>query len=198
MTNKTDQQKFELKTKRLNERHMMTLTEYVQNLRDRTPDAFIPNFDPEDGGLEAKILFLYEKPSRKTDPREGGSGFISQDNNDETARATKRFLREAGIDRKDVIFWNAIPAWNGTRKITKKETRYSAEQLTELLKILRNVRSIVLVGKRAHNAVKNLKLREQYSVTDCLHPSPINRNTRKSEWENIPNCWREAAAKLRD
>ena len=46
-----------------------------------------------------------------TDP-EGGSGFISRNNNDPTAEAIFQFMEQAGIDRKLTLIWNAIRGWN--------------------------------------------------------------------------------------
>lgn len=87
--------------------HMQPLVEFVLRMRDRYVDGYVPNFDPDDGGVNAEILFLFEKPGPKTDPTEGGSGFISQDNNDPTAKATKDFLLKAGVDRKKLSFGTA-------------------------------------------------------------------------------------------
>ena len=43
-----------------------------------------PWFDPDDGGTSARALFLHENPGRRaTTARD--SGFISADNNDDTA-----------------------------------------------------------------------------------------------------------------
>ena len=39
----------------------------------------VPDFDPLDGGVEARALFLFEKPGRMT-AGQSGSGFISRDN----------------------------------------------------------------------------------------------------------------------
>ena len=69
--------------------HMIPLVAFVDRLRKRYSDAYVPHFDQNDGGIEAEILLLFEKPGPMTDPKRGGSGLISQDNNDPTARAAK-------------------------------------------------------------------------------------------------------------
>jgi hypothetical protein len=46
----------------LNEPHIAPLADYVQRLRDIHPAWEFPNFDPLDGGTNAEILFLLEKP----------------------------------------------------------------------------------------------------------------------------------------
>ena len=126
----------------MNDPHMIILKNYVEKLRNTNPKSYTPNFDPNDGGINAKILFLFEKPGRKTDPSYGGSGYISLDNKDETARATKKFLKEANINRKKIVIWNTIPSWNGTRDISIEERKQASLQLSSLLKILKNLEYI--------------------------------------------------------
>jgi hypothetical protein len=63
------------------------LTDYAASLRERG-SIEVPEFDPSDGGVEARALLLLEKPGRMT--AEVGSGkrsssrFISRDNDDPT------------------------------------------------------------------------------------------------------------------
>src|ERR1700740_40451 len=79
-----------------------------------------PNFDPLDGGVDAQVLFLFEKPGPMT-VGDDGSGFISRKNDDPTAEATFEFMSRAGIPRHLTVTWNLIPWWNGTRKVTRLE-----------------------------------------------------------------------------
>ncbi len=131
-----------------------TLDEFISSLRQKHSNYYVPNFDSNNAKENALILFLFEKPGPMTDPKNGGSGFISQDNNDPTARATKDFLSKAGIDRKDAIFWNCISGWNGTRKITPEERKEAKVEINELLRILVNLESIVFVGNEAKELPK--------------------------------------------
>src|SRR5271170_2745460 len=52
--------------------HVAPLVRYTEQLRSR-PGACVPEFDPCDGGIDARILFLFEKPGPKTDVARGGS-----------------------------------------------------------------------------------------------------------------------------
>lgn len=78
-----------------------------------------------DGGIAARVLFLFEKPGPMTAlvGRREGSGFISRDNDDPTAEAIWQFMREAEIPREEAVLWNVIPWWNGTRAIKTEELR---------------------------------------------------------------------------
>ena len=180
----------------MNDPHMIILKNYVEKLRKTNPKSYTPNFDPNDGGINAKILFLFEKPGRKTDPSYGGSGYISLDNKDETARATKKFLKEANINRKKIVIWNTIPSWNGTRDISIEERKQASLQLSSLLKILKNLEYIFLVGKEAQKMSKLLDP-SKYKIINSPHPSPINRASRRKEWENIPKIWKQVTKSVK-
>lgn len=67
--------------------------------------AAVPDPDPLDGGVEARLLLLLETPG----PSIGRTGFVSRDNPTGTAANLFRFLAEAGIARRDTLIWNAVP-----------------------------------------------------------------------------------------
>lgn len=171
---------------------MAPLVRYVAGLRAAEPDKEFPDFDPLDGGTGAEILFLFEKPGPMTSVGGLGSGFISRNNDDPTAEATFGFMNQAGIPRQQVIIWNVIPGWNGTRKVTAKELRDGVASLTELLRLLPRLRTVVLVGRRAQRArslIEPLNMR----VFVSAHPSPLVRASRPDEWRAIPDAWAQAA-----
>ena len=84
----------------LGEAHIAVLTKYAAQLRERRLGE-VPDFDPLDGGVDARVLFLFEKPGRMTAEagKRAGSGFISRNNDDGTAAAMFDFMRQAGIPR---------------------------------------------------------------------------------------------------
>jgi uracil-DNA glycosylase len=173
-----------------NQPHMVSLNQYVESLRLSHPDCFVPDFDPLDGGINAKVLFLLEKPGRKTDRRHGGSGFISRDNDDLTATATRLFLEETRIDRKDTVLWNLIPTWNRTRDITLKEKQLGFKYLQDLLVLLNQVQVIVLVGNQAQRAIKVIDT-SKYQIINSFHPSPLVRASAPDKWNGIVQEWKK-------
>lgn len=179
------------KGERLNEPHIRELTYFVYRLRrEINPD--VPFFDTFDGGVNAKVLLLLEKPGPMSS-NEKGSGFISRDNDDETAKTTKIFLEQAGLQRDKTILWNVIPAWNGTRKIVKEELIQAHSYLEELIKLLPNLQVVVLVGKRASKNVGNyLEKNHKFHIIESFHPSPIVRASNFSKWSSIPEQWKLA------
>lgn len=181
-----DEKVREQRRKKLSLPHVAPLSSYVTQLRKRTGFE-VPDFDPDDGGIGAEILFVFEKPG----PMASGSGFISCDNDDPTAEATFRFFAEAGINRKRIAVWNAVPGWNGTRKITRLELSSGRDELLKVIALFPKIRSIVLVGRKSQRLAKALEARN-FKVFTSTHPSPIVRATNLEQWAAIPEQWRLA------
>jgi hypothetical protein len=88
---------------RLNDPHVGPLMGLVRDLRSRGLD--VPNVDPNDGGVNAKVLILLETPG----PKAVASRFVSRDNPDPSARNLGRVLDDARLARADVVLWNVVP-----------------------------------------------------------------------------------------
>ena len=176
-----------LRRRLLDAPHMRPLNEYVAGLGKR-PGVEVPDFDPLDGGVDARVLFLFEKPGRMTVADGGGSGFISRDNDDPTAEKTFLFMREAGIPRKLTVTWNVIPWWNGTRTVKAAELREGAEETRRLT----GLRAVVFVGAKASRHARPHLKDTGLAFFSSRHPSPIVRATRPDEWRTIPSDWAEA------
>jgi uracil-DNA glycosylase len=177
----------------LHEPHIAPLADFVEKLRRAHPAWEFPDFDPLDGGSNADILFLFEKPGRMTSAGGTGSGFISRNNDDPTAEATFGFMKEAGLSRKRTVTWNIVPGWNGTRSVTTAELRAGVDALKGLLPLLPKLRTIILVGQKAQRAtslVKSLGLR----ILVSAHPSPLVRASQPDVWRAIPSIWAQATA----
>ena len=164
---------------RLNEPRIKPLTEYVETIRKETSlGDKIPYFDPDDGGVDARCIFLLEAPG----PKAVASGFISRDNPDESAKNFFELNIQAGIPREITISWNIVPWYIGTeRKIRPANSQDIKDGLVHLQKLfllLPRLELVVMVGRKAQRAetifktkMPNLKLLSMY------HPSPmfINR-----------------------
>ena len=179
--------------------HMKPLVEYVARLRLRHPEWQVPDFDPADGGTKASILFLAEKPGPMTDPeRPGarkGSGFVSLDNDDPTAETGFTFMAQAGIARCQIVKWNVVPWWDGTRKIRARDLHSGVAEIRELIGLLKRPLGVVLVGNKAQRA-KPLLQGSGLRVFCSTHPSPIVKASNRAKWDQIPEQWRTAALEL--
>jgi hypothetical protein len=155
----------------------------------------VPDFDPLDGGVEAKALFLMEKPGPMTDNTglsgRMGSGFVSRDNDDPTAEAILPFMEDSGIDREQTILWNTVPWWNGTRAISASELAAGTESLTILLGLLPELRVVVGAGAKSRSAEKTIS-HLGLPFIQSTHPSPINWARRRALWDLIPAQWAQA------
>ncbi len=173
--------------------HVAPLNDLAGALRAQGRGA-VPDFDPIDGGVRAKALFLFEKPGPMTDALSGlrrrGSGFISRDNDDPTAEATFRFMAQARIPRQLTVIWNIVPWWNGTRRITAAELRDGVAAVDALVALLPELRVIMLVGRKAGRARPLLEGRN-VRIFQSAHPSPIVRASRPVIWNSIPHQWAE-------
>ncbi len=166
------------------------LVPYVKALRARHPDRAVPWPDPFDGGAEASILFLLEKPSRKAAEAEHAA-FISRDNPSNGARTLKRLLEEAGVPRRKSLIWNAVPWWNGRTAVTAAELKDGAAALTDLLALLPHLRSVVLVGRKAE-AAWAMSPGAAVPVFASAHFSANVRAAFPDRWAAIPKIWAEA------
>lgn len=173
--------------------HIAPLSQLAASLSAQGRGA-VPQFDPLDGGVHAKALFLFEKPGPMTletgSEKRPGSGFISRDNDDPSAEATFRFMEQAGIPRSVTVIWNVVPWWNGTRRITAAELRDGVASIDALVALLPELRSIMLVGRKSGHARSLLEGRK-IQLFESAHPSPIVRASRPHLWRAIPNQWAE-------
>ncbi len=172
--------------------HIAPLTAYAARLRSRR-EVEVPDFDPLDGGIDARLLFLLEKPGPMTSlrrPVREGSGFVSRDNDGMTAETMRRFMLEAQLPRHDTVIWNVIPWWNGTIAVTASERAAGLQELQNLLPLLPRLHTAMLVGRTAARARPVLN---GLRVLESAHPSPQVRAGYRAMWDAIPEVWRQAA-----
>lgn len=177
----------------LREPHIAPLTDFVETLRiEAGPTAGIPYFDPWDGGTKAKTLFLLEAPGAKAVV----SGFISRNNNDETAKNMFEICLDAGLERKSTILWNAVPWYIGSgskiRAATPADLESGLKPLPRLLELLPELKTIVLVGRKAEKASSQLD-RSKYRVLISPHPSPLFVNHASGNRDKILSIFRQVA-----
>ena len=164
----------------LSQEHILPLTDFVNQIRaEKGLTDEVPYFDPLDGGINARCLFVLEAPGGKTLQ----SCFLSRNNPDETARNFFQLNQEAGLPRKETISWNIVPWYIGSgtriRGATRKDVQEGLPYLDRLIELLPDLRVIVLVGKKAQ-VIRSYTGGNwlRYHILDCPHPSPRNLNSR--------------------
>lgn len=183
----------------LSARHVAPLTRFVESIREeRGAGCSIPDFDPWDGGVDAEILYLLEAPGG----RAVGSGFISRNNPDETAKNFFELNLAAGIDRKRTVTWNIVPWYVGSgakiRPVKSADIREALPSLERLLELLPRLRAIVLIGRKAERSGATLeRLRPAIRVFRAPHPSPLFVNAAPGNRQRIEAVLLEVAKFLR-
>jgi uracil-DNA glycosylase len=186
----------ERKRARLREPHVAPLTAYVEGLRRARGSDDVPWFDPDEAGVGARILLLLEAPGPRAALAKG-SGFVSPDNDDQTAQNMWTFLRAAGIDRRrEVVTWNIVPWYVGDgtriRAVTARDLDEARPALRALLALLPALRVVVLLGGAAQRGWDRVGVETGLPTVRAKHPSPLVVNTTPGAAEAIRSALAEA------
>jgi uracil-DNA glycosylase len=173
----------------LQSNHVAPLTAFVDAIRvSRDDPDDVPYFDPCDGGVTARVLFLLEAPG----PKAKLSGFVSRNNPDETAKNMFELQRDAGFSRELTVLWNIVPWYVGTVKrlfpVRRTDIEEAADWLYRLLTVLPELRAVVLVGRKAEWGAPLLS-GSQVRVFTSPHPSPQALRTRPEKRGEILKVW---------
>ncbi len=149
---------------------MRPLSAFVAQVRaERAVQREVPFFDPHDGGIHARILFLLEAPG----PQAVRSGFISRDNPDPSARNLRQLLTP--LPRYQTVLWNIVPWYVGTGQriapVSPVDLACSRPYLEHLIRLLPAMVTVVLVGKKAQRAHEDLGRMWSGSIVEMCHPS---------------------------
>ncbi|WP_426954646.1 uracil-DNA glycosylase [Muricoccus radiodurans] len=177
--------------------HTAPIRDLAARLRAATGRP-VPEPDPLDGGVEARLLLLLETPG----PRVREDAIVSRDKPGGTGANLRRFLGAARIARRDTLIWNAVPwiihapgALNRAPRVA--ELRAGLEWLPPLLDVLPRLRVAVLAGRFAAAAEPVLRAaRPRLPVLAMPHPSPTYVCTSPTVGERIAAALAEAATLL--
>jgi uracil-DNA glycosylase len=138
--------------------HIAPLVAYRREVMQEVGEQkAMPQFDPCDGGVDARALFLLEAPG----PKAVGSTFISRNNPDPTARNMCLLMQQAGIPRAETLLWNIVPWYVGDetriRAVTNTDIREAMPHFQKLLQLLPRLEAIVLVGQKAQSAAMEIR-----------------------------------------
>ena len=155
------------------------LSAWVSALRLRR-GADVPDFDPAEAGACARVLFVHESPGPGTSKENGtdepGSGFISVDNNDQSASNMWDLLAEADLEPTETAQWNMVPWYSGPsrRSPNADELRAGARELRSLLPTFHRLEVIVLCGMAAKNGwAKNVAPYDPRRSIETWSPAPL-------------------------
>lgn len=173
------------------------MVDYLNVIRSHQPGRELPCFDPCDGGIRARALFLLEAPGRQA----VGSAFISRNNPDQTAKNMCSLLQSAGLARRDTLLWNIVPWYVGDgsriRPVTPQDIQEALPYLKGLLGLLPHLRVVVLVGKKAQSAIGSLRPLTNVPIRATDHPSPRVFNVWPEKRAQVLAVFSQAADLLR-
>ncbi len=177
--------------------HVKPLTDYVTALRANLGEQYhIPNFDPCDGGIQARVLFLLEAPG----PKAKASKFVSSNNPDPTAKNLWNLIHDAGIARADTLIWNIVPWYVGTGThilpVNSADRAQALPYLEELLALLPNLQLIVLVGMAAQAAAPHIRLLTSLPIRHTYHMSGLVFNRWPKKRRLIQEAFGDIAKEL--
>lgn len=176
------------KRSRLWESHVAPINRFVDDIREEIlaeatpaggppPQVFVPHTDPDSGGIAARVLFVLESPAG---PAALGSGMLSADNNDGTAKNMWLGYEASGMPRTHGLHWNAVPWYVGDGKknaaVTDQQVERGRRYLLRLLDLAPAVRVVVALGRPAQRSIAGAAMQLEargIAVLDAPHPSPI-------------------------
>ena len=190
-----DRREVERKLTLLEEPHVVPLTALVRRLRDQHGPDSVPWFNPTEGGVDARILLCLENPGRRADAVHGSS-FISPDNDDRTAENMWRILRDAGVDRREVVTTNIVPWYLGDADrigtVSVADLDAARPALLELLRLLPRLGAVVLLGRKAQRGWQRAAPGVRVPVLETPHPSGRWLNANPADRDVIVERLRQA------
>lgn len=141
------------KRRRIDDSAVAPLNALVRAWRSADTTKSLPWFDPDDGGVRARLLILMESPAPRT-LGAAGSGFCSHDNPDRSNRLLAKLLQASTIPRSDCVKWNMVP-WalrdenDRPRPPRRPDLDLAAPRLREVLDLTRDVDVVLTLGSAA-------------------------------------------------
>ena len=176
--------------------HIKLINEFVDKL-SKSENAWMPYVAPLYGGTNARLLSLLRDPGPKTQV-DGGSGFISLENDDPTAELMCNMFNQHNISPSDSMLWNIYP-WYINQKPSLEQMLKGVDVLAILLNLLPSLELVILHGGDAKRGWKMLTkvhphiLNKHLTVIETYHTSrqafwhkdPLVRDARKESLNNV-------------
>ncbi len=184
--------------------HVAPINALIDELRDEGR-GWVPYVAPLYGGIDAKLLSILRDPGPMTNLEKQGSGFLCLENDDAAAERFATLLAEARISPEQMTPWNAYP-WYINRKPNAAELAAGVDPLRRLLRLLPQLRVVMLNGGDAQALWKKLEQRhpelaKRYEVLPTYHTSRQafigTRDVREARLADLREKFRRAAHLLR-
>ena len=173
--------------------HVEPINRLVDDLIAEKDGSWMPYIPPYHGGIQAKILLVYQDPGKMTSTEHGGSGFLGCENDDPSAQVVAECLDAAGIDQRDVISWNAYPWFRPDQGVvTTSMIDQGLDPMWRLIGLLPDLHTIVTGGAKAPEswrrfATRHPDLARRFLHLETFHPSGrgITNGGRQTKAEGV-------------
>jgi hypothetical protein len=167
------------KLARIRELHVAPLNDLADEIADARglPRSHVPYIDPDSGGIHARVMVMLDNPSTKAQAGTG-SGLLSLDNNDRTARNLREAYARHGVAASDMVGWNAVPfPVAGIRNggSTAAERREGAPWIREFVRRCPNLKFVLLLGNAAREGGQRANLTTPAPIVPWPVPHPSMR-----------------------
>lgn len=149
---------------RIREPHVAALNALADRIADAEglPHGHVPYVDPAQGGVRARALVLLDNPSTQAEAGTG-TGMLSLDNPDHTARNCRDKYAEIGVDWNHVVHWNVCPfptanLKNGASLATERAR--AVRWTREFVALCPELRVVVPLGRVAEDGARRARLHE--------------------------------------
>ena len=174
--------------------HIAPINRFIDDLGRLDDAGHPPYIAPTYKGVACPGLVVLRDPGPKAGG-DKGSGFLSVQNDDETAERQFRFMAESGVDFSDMLPWNAYP-WYINAKPNAHQIREGCGPLKRVLDMLPRLQVILLLGGDARQAWKvfesehprylagrDVKVRSTYHTSRqaLFHPDTAVRAAREQD-----------------
>lgn len=167
------------KMSRIRDIHVAPLNRLADNIADSLglPRGHVPYVDPDQGGVNARLLVLLDNPSTKAEAGTG-SGLLSLDNNDRTARNCREAYARHKVSWSDVVHWNVVPfpvagAKNGGS--TPAERAQAAQWTEQFVDLCPRVEFVLLLGVAARDGLDRATIDRDFLVLPGKTPHCSDR-----------------------
>lgn len=151
----------------------------VDDLIEEKPGSWMPYIPPYHGGVESKVLLIYQDPGKMTSVDHGGSGFLGCENDDTSAQTVAECLDAAGIDQRLVSPWNAYPWFlEDQGNVRASMINEGLDPLRRLLEIMPEVHTVVTGGAVAHDSWRRFTDRYSDKARSLRHMKTFHTSAR--------------------
>ena len=167
------------KLARIRESHVAPLNGLVDDIAHARgiPRCHVPYVDPDSGGINARVMVMLDNPSTKAEAATG-SGLLSLDNNDRTARNMREAYARHGVRLTGVVPWNAVPfpitgLKNGGS--TPAERAEGAVYIRDFVRCCKDLEFVLLLGTAARDGWRRSGLTAPVPLVPFPVPHPSMR-----------------------